>query len=70
MNKTIIKSILIALFCVLSSTECNGIHSERYIIELPQGYEPIEIKTPYKESTKWIIIDRKLKTKYWKGARL
>jgi hypothetical protein len=63
MNKTIIKSILIALFCVLSSTECNGIHSERYIIELPQGYKPIEIKMPYKEPIPWKIRNRGLKQK-------
>jgi hypothetical protein len=63
MKKTIIKSILIALFCVFSSTECNGIHSELYIIELPQGYEPIEIKTPWKESTPWKIRNRGLKQK-------
>jgi|GEM_PF-2216482 hypothetical protein len=59
------KSILIALFCFLSVTECNGIHSERFIIELPQGYKPIEIKTPWKESKPWILRNRNLIKKYW-----
>lgn len=63
MKKTIIKSILIALFCVLSPIECNGIQSERYIIEMPQGYKPIEIKTPYETMTPWKIRKRGLKQK-------
>jgi len=60
------KLILIALICLFSANEGNGIDSEHFIIELPQGYEPVEIKTPYKESTPWKIRNRGLLKKYWR----
>ena len=54
---------LIALFCLLSHTECNGVDSERYIVEIPRGYSPIEVRTPWEEPTPWIIRKRSLKQK-------
>ena len=61
-----IKSILIALVLLLSIAEGSSIESELYTIELPQGYKPIEIKTPYTEPVEWKIKNRTLIKKYWR----
>lgn len=62
--------VLIALILIFSSTECNHAFEDMYFvheaINLPEGYKPIKVKTPYKPGPEWKIKNRNLKLKYWR----
>lgn len=60
------KSVILATFLILTTAKCSSIESELYVIELPQGYKPIEIKKPYMEPVEWKIRNRTLIKKYWR----
>jgi hypothetical protein len=60
------KSVILAAFLILLVAEYVNIESELYTIELPLGYKPIEIKTPYVEPPEWKIKNRTLIKKYWR----